>query len=151
MSDRTNFTDQRFGWLTAIRFVQCTVDNRTIWQFRCDCGQLISRRIDGVRKSARNGSVPSCGCYRAERRPSTPEAIAEREQRREARAALAEESNRRHGLLAGIQRNRQSVPPSMHTLPARIISERHTRGHSFTRAHMPGGHSSAFATMEAAP
>lgn len=56
-----NITGQRFGRLVAIRQIIKEVNgkNRTYWEFKCDCGKIVTIRMDGVVK----GYVKSCGCY----------------------------------------------------------------------------------------
>src|SRR6188472_1891993 len=54
---------ERYGRLVAIEDTG-KVDNRQrVWDFVCDCGVKIARRIDAVRSQ----NVTSCGCYRVER------------------------------------------------------------------------------------
>lgn len=50
-----------FGLLTAVTELPMEGD-RQVWQFRCNCGVLMSRQIETVRFGVRNGSQPNCGC-----------------------------------------------------------------------------------------
>lgn len=61
-TNSTDITGQRFGLLTAVSRADYAVtkSGRKIaqWVFRCDCGNVITRRKDSVI----NGSIQSCGC-----------------------------------------------------------------------------------------
>lgn len=60
-------TGQRFGRLTAIRYVR-TVPGGRVWECLCDCGSVCEVR--GF--SLNNGYTKSCGCITIERVKSTP-------------------------------------------------------------------------------
>lgn len=55
-----DITGQKFGRLTAIRFVRINERNRTFWLFSCDCG--IQKEI--ASSEVLKGSTKSCGCLR---------------------------------------------------------------------------------------
>jgi hypothetical protein len=55
-----DYTGQTFGCLTAIRYVGAA--RRSIWEFRCRCGTLVTREAMDVVKGAKRGHNPSCGC-----------------------------------------------------------------------------------------
>jgi len=56
-----NITGQKFGKLTAIRFIK-RENNRTYWQYKCDCGNIVIKRMDGPT----NKNTKSCGCLSPE-------------------------------------------------------------------------------------
>jgi hypothetical protein len=69
MPRRIDVTGQRFGRLVAIEYVraqQCkskdTHQTKSIWRFKCDCGNIIERKLAHVK----NGDTRSCGCLRDE-------------------------------------------------------------------------------------
>ena len=56
-----NIAGKRYGFLTAIKFshYKQTRSRKTIyWQYKCDCGNIITRAKGDVTK----GSISSCGC-----------------------------------------------------------------------------------------
>ena len=66
MPHSTNFKDitgQKFGRITAIRYVGKNEDKRALWECNCDCGNTVI--VDG--KSLRLGNTKSCGCYNLDR------------------------------------------------------------------------------------
>lgn len=66
MAHSANFKDitgQKFGRLTAIRYVGKNEDKRALWECTCGCGNTVI--VDG--KSLRLGNTKSCGCYNLER------------------------------------------------------------------------------------
>lgn len=66
MPKRRDITGQKFGRLTALEYVgrkQCgSKKPYHLWNFRCDCGNTVIRRIAHVLK----GDTRSCGCLRRE-------------------------------------------------------------------------------------
>lgn len=55
---RTDYTNQRFGFLTALKFIE--IANKShIWLVKCDCG--ITKNIN-IRSVACADGVKSCGC-----------------------------------------------------------------------------------------
>lgn len=68
MRGRIDPTDQKYGHLTAVRFVrdEYTTGNqlRPVWSFRCDCGTMVDARLYSVR----SGGKRSCGCRSHENR-----------------------------------------------------------------------------------
>lgn len=54
---------QKYGKLTAIKFLKRDPRYHSFWLFRCDCGKLKSARVSNVE----NGHSTSCGCWKRER------------------------------------------------------------------------------------
>jgi hypothetical protein len=48
----------RFGQLTAIKKVGSA--NGSVWQFRCDCGKSVERKLSQVKRTIKRGYVPKC-------------------------------------------------------------------------------------------
>ena len=61
-----DITGQKFGRLTAIKYVDYTDNNGSKWLFRCECGNDIITNSSAVRK----GRTKSCGCLNQELRKS---------------------------------------------------------------------------------
>lgn len=57
---RIDVTGQKFGRLTALSYQGWEGARKTLWSFRCDCGEVIIRRLATVRR----GEIKSCGCLR---------------------------------------------------------------------------------------
>lgn len=118
-----DITDQRFGMLTAVRYVEsrrlgsCM---RTFWLFICDCGQ---ERV-AAKSDVTGGKITSCGCFRRQNFPKA------NENRREAALLTSQEAAKQGGVMADQLANRAAVPPSMHGLPSRVIQARHVSGQS---------------------
>lgn len=58
-----NFIDlagQRFGSLTVVKFVGVDSGKQVKWECLCDCGTVITRSTEGVKKNKNK----SCGCIR---------------------------------------------------------------------------------------
>lgn len=72
MPARMDVTGQRYGRLIAIQYVGWNGAYKTLWQFRCDCGSIIVRRLAQVRR----GDVRSCGCLRHEGGYKAPNRLA---------------------------------------------------------------------------
>ena len=51
-----------FGRLTAIRELGRDYHRKMLWEFLCECGTVVSKRIDSVIR----GKTQSCGCFNAE-------------------------------------------------------------------------------------
>jgi hypothetical protein len=60
---QVDLAGKKFGKLTAIRPVRSSRDGSGfIWEFRCDCGNVVERLGSRVSKEAmRKGQIPSCG------------------------------------------------------------------------------------------
>lgn len=58
---REDLTGRKFGRLTAIEFSH-KERNRIYWKCRCDCGNEVTIRSDGLK----TGHANSCGCYNKE-------------------------------------------------------------------------------------
>lgn len=61
-SRRIDVTGQKFGRLTAVSYQGWNGAHKTLWLFRCECGQEVVRRLATVRQ----GGIQSCGCLRRE-------------------------------------------------------------------------------------
>lgn len=57
-----DLTGQKFGRLTAVKFVGQSAEKRALWECLCDCGNTII--VPG--KSLRTGNTKSCGCLNIE-------------------------------------------------------------------------------------
>lgn len=55
---RLDITGQKFGMLTALKFVGCEPFGGALWKWRCDCGR--TKVIPGY--DVRRGHTTSCGC-----------------------------------------------------------------------------------------
>jgi hypothetical protein len=60
---RKDFTNQRFGRLTAINYVGKNKSNHSLWLFKCDCGNEKILSINPVQQ----GHTKSCGCLNQEK------------------------------------------------------------------------------------
>lgn len=58
-----DLTNKKFNRLTGIKPVGKTKDNKIIWLFKCDCGNL--KELIG--REVKSGHVKSCGCLNIER------------------------------------------------------------------------------------
>lgn len=63
MTKTNDYTGQKFGRLTAIRFTgnytQTKSGNKKrIWEFQCECGKVVEKVMEKVKK----GDTKSCGC-----------------------------------------------------------------------------------------
>lgn len=63
MVARIDITHQRYGRLVAVERVATAGRHRSVWRFKCDCGEVVDRVIDPIR----SGLVNSCGCIRKEK------------------------------------------------------------------------------------
>jgi|SRR5262245_10781785 len=61
MQQLFDLTGQRYGRLVVIKRAQ-NQGRRTMWQCRCDCGQIAIIK----RENLRSGNTKSCGCWRTE-------------------------------------------------------------------------------------
>ena len=62
MKKEIEYTGQKFGRLTAIKFSHRNKKSKSYWLFKCDCGKEKAIRTDGVI----SGIVKSCGCLSRE-------------------------------------------------------------------------------------
>lgn len=58
MIEPIDLSGQRFGSLTAVRFVGCRRNFGSTWVFRCVCGTEIER----LSKNVKRGNPKHCGC-----------------------------------------------------------------------------------------
>lgn len=61
MSKRLDITGERYGLLTAVKFL-FVINERSHWLFICDCGTFLSREAVSVRSVHKKGSLVNCGC-----------------------------------------------------------------------------------------
>ena len=59
---RTNIEGQRFGRLVALHDIGCNKRKLRLWECLCDCGQLTTVSMSGLKK----GRTNSCGCLARE-------------------------------------------------------------------------------------
>lgn len=55
-----DLTGQKFGKLTAIKVVGKTSKKESIWECKCDCGNITSVTCGNLKR----GHTKSCGCYK---------------------------------------------------------------------------------------
>ena len=71
-TDREDLSGQRFGKLTVLRDSGERYQGNTIWECRCDCGNIT--KVRGP--SLKDGNTKSCGCLDRERpRPAPPDTV----------------------------------------------------------------------------
>ena len=58
----TDISGRRFGRLVAVTMIGSNHDSKAVWQCACDCGSIIERTGDVLRR----GINKSCGCLRRE-------------------------------------------------------------------------------------
>lgn len=56
-----DITGFKYNRLTALEFSH-TERGTTFWKFKCDCGNIVERRVGNVL----SGNTKSCGCYKTE-------------------------------------------------------------------------------------
>lgn len=59
LNQSKDISNQKFGYLTAIRIIGKTKSNNNIWECVCDCGN--TSNVSGT--ALRCGETVSCGCY----------------------------------------------------------------------------------------
>lgn len=59
---RVDLTGQKFGRLTATKFVGTNQENRALWECQCKCGNKVVIPSNSLRR----GFTRSCGCLRLE-------------------------------------------------------------------------------------
>lgn len=57
---RQEFFGEKFNMLTAVSFVCIDKYRRSVWRFKCDCGNTIERHSSAVK----TGRTKSCGCLK---------------------------------------------------------------------------------------
>lgn len=67
MSTRLSIAGERYGRLEAIKRTSADCHGKSLWLFRCDCGNVTER----VASRVLSGRISSCGCLRAETAAST--------------------------------------------------------------------------------
>ena len=60
---RSDITGQQFARLTAIRPLSVNSHGEWAWEFKCDCGKVITRNASEVKR----GNIQSCGCYQRDK------------------------------------------------------------------------------------
>lgn len=58
-----DITGQRYGRITAVRYVRTNEYGNAVWRVRCDCGV----EFETAAVNLRNGKTRSCGCLRDEK------------------------------------------------------------------------------------
>lgn len=66
MAKMKDITGQRFGRLTAVRFIGRDKNHHSIWLFKCDCGN----DFDCLDGRVKTGNTKSCGCLSFESKSS---------------------------------------------------------------------------------
>ncbi|MCD8225270.1 MAG: hypothetical protein LUC99_10585 [Clostridiales bacterium] len=61
---KLDLTGQRFGRLLVLGCLSEKKEKGTLWECRCDCGNICICQTDGLRR----GATRSCGCFREEKR-----------------------------------------------------------------------------------
>lgn len=62
MATKIDITGQKFGRLTALRDTQTSNADGRVWEFQCNCGNIVERSGSRVK----NGRIKSCGCLAKE-------------------------------------------------------------------------------------
>lgn len=114
-----DITGHRFGKLVAVAFahsVQQGKQKRQFWLFRCDCGN--EREMQ--KASVTGGAAVSCGCHRLANFDKV-----RRDRMQATKQATIPPSK---PISLGLEQlaNRATVPPSMKSLPSRVVLARHT-------------------------
>jgi hypothetical protein len=60
MGAAIDITGNKYGKLTAIKYLYSNQTKKRIWQFICDCGNIIERHNGDVK----TGGIKSCGCLK---------------------------------------------------------------------------------------
>ena len=60
-----DITGQKFGRLTAIKYLYNSNAGKAVWLCKCDCGNL----IEAISGNLCSGMTNSCGCYKKDRHP----------------------------------------------------------------------------------
>lgn len=58
----TELIGKKFGRLTAIRITNDRKYDSIVWEFKCDCGNIVYKAMDLVKR----GAIVSCGCKKRE-------------------------------------------------------------------------------------
>lgn len=66
MSNILNITNQKFGKLTAIRRLENDKWGKTIWECKCECGNISNWLLSNLKSKVRYNRPISCGCIKAE-------------------------------------------------------------------------------------
>lgn len=61
-----DYKGRKFGRLLTLRYVGNNAAGDRLWEFKCDCGKIIKRKMTLVFCGDRDGEVVSCGCYQRE-------------------------------------------------------------------------------------
>lgn len=59
MRKHSELIGQRFGTLTVIEFAGVSQNRKTLWNCKCDCGNIVESVVGS---NLKNGSPRSCGC-----------------------------------------------------------------------------------------
>ena len=63
MRTHSELIGQRFGSLTVIEFAGVSKNRKTLWNCKCDCGNVVESVVGS---NLKNGSPRSCGCIVSE-------------------------------------------------------------------------------------
>lgn len=74
MAKHPDISGQKFGRLTAVKYIGKDKNRNAKWLFRCDCGNECISLVYNVK----TGSTSSCGCYAKEKAASQSEKAAAR-------------------------------------------------------------------------
>ena len=89
MPTKIDITGERYGRLTAVKYIGSNKGQGSLWLFRCDCGAYVVKMAGNVR----HGNTRSCGCLRRELRAA----------RNKAEATHGESKTRLYGVWHGMK------------------------------------------------
>lgn len=53
--------EKKYGMLTPIKPTEERYNNEIVWEFKCDCGNVVYRSLSHVKRNTKKGYVCSCG------------------------------------------------------------------------------------------
>ena len=56
--------NDKYGMLTAIKPTKERYNNEVVWEFQCDCGNIVHRSLAQVKRNTKLGYVCSCGKHK---------------------------------------------------------------------------------------
>jgi hypothetical protein len=62
-----DITGNKYGMLTAVKFIEMDytgITGKSIWLFKCDCGNELTHTRNEITRKRRESGVMSCGCMR---------------------------------------------------------------------------------------
>lgn len=54
----------KYGMLTPIKSTDERYNNEVVWEFRCDCGNIVHRSLSQVKRNTKLGYTCSCGKHK---------------------------------------------------------------------------------------